>query len=139
MNRRHPWWAWTGLYAGVIALTWPQWAALADATGFGVVQALPGITDHAAINATVTLPVGVTAYQVLAVTVLVARHGGRGVAHLAAWSAGALGLFGAVAPVLVRHGCGASVAVALSTVVSVLPVVLLGAAVLLLHHKEVPR
>jgi putative effector of murein hydrolase LrgA (UPF0299 family) len=124
VNRRHPWWAMAGLYAGVVGVAWPQYAELAAVTGFPV---------------PITLPIGITAYLLLCVHLLVTRTGSRAVQRLATWTAAALGVFGAVAPALIGHGHTDIVAVAVATVVSILPVALLGAAVHLTSRKEVRK
>src|SRR5215213_4866498 len=57
----------TGASAGTA--TWSGWVGLGELTGFGVVHPLPGIWDDLTVNTAVTLPIGVEAYAMYALSV----------------------------------------------------------------------
>ncbi len=62
---------WPLLLIGAAAgtATWSGWVGLGQLTGFGVVHPLPGIWDGATLNTAITLPIGVEAYAVYALSV----------------------------------------------------------------------
>jgi hypothetical protein len=118
--------------------TWSGWVGLGELTGFGVVKPLPGIWDDFQINTAITLPIGVEAYAIYALSIatsdpkrMPARV--RTYAWVSAAAALVLGMAGQIAYHLMSAD-GVKVAPAwVTAVVSSLPVLVLGAASLLWH------
>ena len=116
---------------------WSGWVGLGGLTGFGTIHPLPGIADGVTLNTAITLPIGVETYAAYALNVWLAGH------HLTArarrfakWSAlGALAL-GALGQVVFHVMTAAGVTAApwpITTLVSCLPVVVLGCGAALRH------
>jgi hypothetical protein len=117
--------------------TWSGWVELGRMTGFGKVALLPGIADNLQLDTAITLPVGVEAYAMYAMYAALAPASlSASTRRFAAWSAaGALGLgmAGQVAYHLL-HAAGRPTAPwEITTLVSCLPVLVLGMAGLLAH------
>jgi hypothetical protein len=70
---------------------WGGWVDLGQMAGFGDVNLLPGLTDKAVINLSITLPVGLEAYASYAIYVWLSLDEAKDEAlrRFAKWSAGA--------------------------------------------------
>ncbi|ONI73450.1 hypothetical protein ALI144C_42595 [Actinosynnema sp. ALI-1.44] len=142
---RHPMSGWPVvlLAAPAFVAIWSGWVGLGELAGFGMVRPLPGIADGFAINSAITLPIGVEAYAAYALRVWLATGVGANnrARRFAKWSAiGSLvlGMCGQVAYHLMA-AYGVTVAPwGITTVVSCLPVVVLGfgAALAHLQHRD---
>jgi hypothetical protein len=151
---------WPLLLIGAAAgtATWSGWVGLGQLTGFGVVHPLPGIWDSATLNTAITLPIGVEAYAVYALSVATDTRPLTTVGRRYAWvsSAGALilGMAGQIAYHLMDAKAVGTAPWWIVAMVSCLPVLVLGAASLLWHltakdveagpsepvpHEAVPR
>lgn len=119
------------------AAVWSGWVGLGELVGFGVVHPLPGIWDDAEINTAITLPIGVEAYAVYALSAATGTSTVNRVARRFAWissvSALLLGMAGQVAYHLMAADGYASAPWPIVAGVSCLPVVVLGAASVLWH------
>jgi hypothetical protein len=117
--------------------TWSGWVGLGTLTGFGVVHPLPGIWDGLTLNTAITLPVGVEAYAVYALSVATDARPLSERARRYAWGSAAaallLGMGGQIAYHLVDAAGAARAPWWVVALVSCLPVVVLGAASLLWH------
>lgn len=117
------------LPAGVA--TWSGWVGLGEKTGFGVVKPLPGIFDAFEINTAITLPIGVETYAAYALGTWL-THSSRispATRRFAKWSAiGSLllGMLGQVAYHLLEVYGTALAPWQVTTIVSCLPVLVLG-------------
>lgn len=132
-----------GLIAAVMLISlsafvavWGGWVGLGRMVGFGPVNLLPGIGDGLVVDLAIALPLGIEAYAAAALWVAVGglvRGKGRWFAGLSAGIALGLGAFGQATYHLLEVQ-GITVAPDWVIVfVSVLPVVVLGAAGVLLH------
>jgi hypothetical protein len=116
---------------------WGGWVGLGRLTGFGPIQLFPGIWDGASINSAITLPIGVETYAAFALRVWLsgATRSGRA-REFAKWSAfGSLGL-GMAGQIAYHLMSAAGVTRApwpITTVVSCLPVIVLGCGAALAH------
>ncbi|MFS8103713.1 ABC transporter permease [Lentzea alba] len=122
---------------GAFVAIWGGWVELGKLTGFGEITPLPGIADSWTINSAITLPLGMEAYAALALQVwLSGRTRSDKARSFAKWSAlGALvlGAGGQVAYHLMK-AAGMTVAPwQITTVVSCLPVIVLGFGAALVH------
>ncbi len=130
---------WPLLLIGAAAgtATWSGWVGLGQLTGFGVVHPLPGIWDGATLNTAITLPIGVEAYAVYALSVATDTRPLTTVGRRYAWaSAGAalmLGMAGQIAYHLMDAKAVGAAPWWIVAMVSCLPVLVLGAASLLWH------
>jgi hypothetical protein len=130
---------WPLLLIGAAAgtATWSGWVGLGQLTGFGVVHPLPGIWDGATLNTAITLPIGVEAYAVYALSVATDTRPLTTVGRRYAWaSAGAalmLGMAGQIAYHLMDAKTVGMAPWWIVAMVSCLPVLVLGAASLLWH------
>ena len=117
---------------------WSGWVGIAQKTGFGLVSPLPGIWPSVHLDTAMTLPVGVEAYAAYALRAWLAREqaiSGR-TRRFAKWSAifsFALGMAGQVAYHLMAQAGMARAPWAITTVVSCLPVLVLGMGTALAH------
>jgi len=116
---------------------WSGWVGLGELTGFGTVHPLPGIADHFSINTAITLPIGVETYAAYALNIWLTGHTHTPRARrFAKWSAlGALTL-GALGQVTFHIMTAAGMTTApwpITTLVSCLPVVVLGCGAGLRH------
>ncbi len=120
------------------AEVWSGWVGIAQKTGFGLVSPLPGIWPSLHLDTAITLPVGVEAYAAYALRACLARDqviSGR-TRRFAKWSAicsFALGMAGQVAYHLMAQAGMARAPWAITTVVSCLPVLVLGMGTALAH------
>ncbi len=116
--------------------TWSGWVGLGELTGFGPVKPLPGISDWT-INTAVTLPIGVEAYAAYALHAwLSARGASEHTRAFAKWSAlGSLllGMLGQVGYHLLAQTGATAAPWQVTTVVSCLPVLVLGMGAALGH------
>jgi cytochrome bd-type quinol oxidase subunit 2 len=116
---------------------WSGWVGLGGLTGFGSVHPLPGIADGFSINTAITLPVGVETYAAYALRAWLS--GGRVPARArryARWSAIGSLLLGAAGQVIYHLMTAAGVTAApwpVTTLVSCLPVAVLGMGAALAH------
>lgn len=130
---------WPLLVIGASAGTavWAGWVGLGELVGFGVIHPLPGIWDAAQINTAITLPIGVEAYAMYALSVATTTAPITAVARRFAWisSAGALilGMAGQVAYHLMAADQMDTAPWPIVAAVSCLPVVVLGFASVLWH------
>lgn len=123
------------LPAGVA--TWSGWVGLGEKTGFGVVKPLPGIAD-VEINTAITLPIGIEVYAAFALGAWLSSRPGisTGTRRFAKWSAFAalaLGCVGQVAFHLLEVAGWPTAPWWITTLVSCLPVLVLGAGAALGH------
>ena len=117
---------------------WSGWVGIGQMTGFGVVRPLPGIADSVHMNTAITLPLGVEAYAAFALrawlgaSVAVSTRTRR----YARWSAiGSLvlGMAGQVAYHLLTQSGTSRAPWEVTTLVSSLPVLVLGMGTALAH------
>jgi len=120
------------------AEVWSGWVGIARLTGFGVVPLLPGIWPSLHLDTAVTLPVGVECYAAYALRAWLA--GGHAVSdrtrRFARWSAicsFALGMAGQVAFHLMDQDHVTRAPWGVTTLVSCLPVLVLGMGTALAH------
>lgn len=126
---------------------WGGWVGLGRLTGFGPIELLPGIWDGLTINSAITLPIGVETYAAFAMRVWLSDSTGPGrVRTFAKWSTFgslALGMAGQVAYHLMTAAGVTRAPWPITTLVSCLPVVVLGCGAALAHllhtarHQEV--
>jgi hypothetical protein len=137
MSRRR--WPLLAIGASAGTATWSGWVGLGELTGFGVVHPLPGIWDDLTINTAVTLPIGVEAYAMYALSIATSPRPLAARVRRYAWASSAaalaLGMAGQVAyHVMTSHGGADDQAPWwVTALVSCLPVLVLGAASLLWH------
>jgi hypothetical protein len=117
---------------------WSGWIGIAQRTGFGLVSPLPGIWPSLHLDTTITLPVGVEAYAAYALRAwLSGRHEvSPRTRRFAKWSAicsFALGMAGQVAYHLLAQAGTERAPWAITTIVSCLPVLVLGMGTALAH------
>jgi hypothetical protein len=120
------------------AEVWSGWVGIAQKTGFGMVPLLPGIWSSLHLDTAVTLPVGVECYAAYALRAWLA--GGPAVSdrtrRFARWSAIcslALGMAGQVAFHLMDQDHVTRAPWGITTLVSCLPVLVLGMGTALAH------
>jgi len=120
------------------AEVWSGWVGIAQKTGFGVVPLLPGIWSSIHLDTAVTLPVGVECYAAYALRAWLA--GGHAISdrtrRFARWSAicsFALGMAGQVAFHLMDQDHVTQAPWIVTTLVSCLPVLVLGMGTALAH------
>ena len=126
------------LAAPAAAEVWSGWVGIAQKTGFGLVSPLPGIWPSLHLDTAITLPVGVEAYAAYALRAWLARDQAISdrTRRFAKWSAifsFALGMAGQVAYHLMAQAGMARAPWAVTTVVSCLPVLVLGMGTALAH------
>ena len=126
------------LAAPAAAEVWSGWVGIAQKTGFGLVSPLPGIWPSLHLDTAITLPVGVEAYAAYALRAWLAREQAISARtrRFAKWSAicsFALGMAGQVAYHLMAQAGMARAPWAITTVVSCLPVLVLGMGTALAH------
>jgi hypothetical protein len=120
------------------AEVWSGWVGIAHMTGFGMVPLLPGIWSSLHLDTAVTLPVGVECYAAYALRAWLA--GGPAISdrtrRFARWSAicsFALGMAGQVAFHLMNQDHVTRAPWGITTLVSCLPVLVLGMGTALAH------
>ncbi|MGL5826281.1 MAG: hypothetical protein ACRCYU_15935 [Nocardioides sp.] len=114
---------------------WSGWVGLGRLCGFGVVQPLPGIADSFEINTAVTLPIGMEAYAAYALRVWLTSTSPAAVrfARRSTIAALTLGAAGQVVYHLLIAAGATSAPVAVTALVAVLPVAVLGMGATLAH------
>jgi hypothetical protein len=115
---------------------WSGWVGLGTLTGFGPVHLLPGIADGIVVNSAITLPIGVEAYAAFALRVWLSEAStvrARRFAKRSAIGALVLGAAGQVAYHLMSAAGITKAPWVVTTLVSCLPVVVLGCAAGLAH------
>jgi hypothetical protein len=117
---------------------WSGWVGIAQKTGFGLVSPLPGIWPTLHLDTAITLPVGVEAYAAYALRAWQVRDSAisartRRFAKWSAISSFALGMAGQVAYHLMAQAGMARAPWAITTIVSCLPVLVLGMGAALAH------
>ncbi|NIL59172.1 ABC transporter permease [Salinispora arenicola] len=115
---------------------WSGWVGLGGLTGFGVVHPLPGIWDSLSLDTAITLPIGVETYGAYALYVWLSGRVPPRARRFAKWSAIASLLVGALGQVAYHLLVAAGVTVApwwITTLVSCLPVAVLGMGAALAH------
>ncbi|MEU8312922.1 ABC transporter permease [Micromonospora sp. NPDC049033] len=115
---------------------WSGWVGLGGLTGFGVVHPLPGIADSVSLNTAITLPIGVETYGAYALYVWLSGRVPPRALRFAKWSAiGSLvvGALGQVAYHLLVAAGWTSAPWWITTLVSCLPVAVLGMGAALAH------
>jgi hypothetical protein len=120
------------------AEVWSGWVGIAQKTGFGLVQPLPGIWPSLHLDTTVTLPVGVEAYAAYALRAWLATDPWisprtRQFAKRSAICSFLLGMAGQVAYHLLAQAGQARAPWTITTIVSCLPVLVLGMGTALAH------
>jgi hypothetical protein len=126
------------LAAPAAAEVWSGWVGIAQKTGFGLVSPLPGIWPSLHLDTSITLPVGVEAYAAYALRAwLSGEHTvSARTRRFAKWSAifsFALGMAGQVAYHLLTQAGAARAPWPITTIVSCLPVLVLGMGTALAH------
>ena len=126
------------LAAPAAAEVWSGWVGIARKTGFGLVSPLPGIWPSLHVDTAITLPVGVEAYAAYALRAwLASDHAvSARTRRFARWSAicsFALGMAGQVAYHLLAQAGVTRAPWAITTIVSCLPVLVLGMGTALAH------
>jgi hypothetical protein len=120
------------------AEVWSGWVGIAQKTGFGLVSPLPGIWSSLHLDTTITLPIGVEAYAAYALRAWLATDPwiSTRTRAFAKWSAicsFALGMVGQVAYHLLVQAGETRAPWGITTVVSCLPVLVLGMGTALAH------
>jgi hypothetical protein len=125
------------------AAVWSGWVGLGGLTGFGLIQPFPGIPvlDGIALDTRITLPIGVETYAAYALYVWLSGAAPRSAKRFAMWSAIGSLIFGAAGQVAfhLMEAWGMTVAPwQITTIVSCLPVAVLGMGAALRHlvHAE---
>jgi hypothetical protein len=117
--------------------TWSGWVGLGGLAGFGPIALLPGIVDDFQVNTAITLPIGVEAYAAYALGAwLSSRPLQATTRRFAMWSAlGSLllGMLGQVAYHLLTNAGVDRAPWQITTLVSCLPVLVLGMGAGLFH------
>lgn len=129
------------LAAPAFVAIWSGWVGLGERTGFGVVQPFPGIAylDQIHLNTAITLPIGVETYAAYALRVWLAGAANDRAREFARWSAIvslALGASGQVAYHLMVAAGIEHAHWGITTLVSCLPVAVLGMGVALAHLQN---
>jgi hypothetical protein len=130
--------AWPVLFLALPAFVaiWSGWVELGRLTGFGVVHPLPGIANDVRLDTAITLPIGVETYAAYALWVWLSARAPRRARRFAKWSAIGSLIFGAAGQVAFHLMVAASVTAApwqITTLVSCLPVAVLGMGAALAH------
>jgi hypothetical protein len=122
---------------------WGGWVGLGRLTGFGPIELLPGIWDGLSINSAITLPIGVEAYAAFAMRVWLSDSAGTERAReFAKWSTFGslvLGMAGQIAYHLMTAAGVTRAPWPITTLVSSLPVVVLGCGAALAHLLHAAR
>lgn len=128
------------LAAPAFVATWSGWVGLGELAGFGVMHPLPGIWDDASINTAITLPIGVETYAAYALGAwLSGKRWSAATRRFARWSALAslaLGMAGQVAYHLLTVRGYTHAPWWITTLVSCLPVLVLGMGAALGHLRR---
>jgi hypothetical protein len=123
------------VFPAMVAI-WAGWVGLGSLTGFGVVHPLPGIADHFTLNTAITLPVGVETYAAFALRVWLSGRVPVRAKRFARWSVVsslAVGALGQITYHLMTAAHVTSAPWPITTLVSCLPVAVLGMGAALAH------
>jgi hypothetical protein len=120
------------------AEVWSGWVGIAQKTGFGLVRPLPGIWPSLHLDTAIALPIGVEAYAAYALRAWLVRDPAISARtrRFARWSAIcslALGMAGQIAYHLMAQAGMTRAPWAITTIVSCLPVLVLGMETALAH------
>lgn len=122
---------------------WGGWVGLGRLTGFGPIELLPGIWDGLTINSAITLPIGVETYAAFAMRVWLSgstrSERAREFAKWSTFGSLALGMAGQVAYHLMTAAGVTQAPWPITTLVSCLPVVVLGCGAALAHLLHTTR
>lgn len=122
---------------------WGGWVGLGRLTGFGPIELLPGIWDGLTINSAITLPIGVETYAAFAMRVWLSdstrSQQAREFAKWSAFGSLVLGMAGQVAYHLMSAAGVTHAPWPITTLVSCLPVVVLGCGAALAHLLHTAR
>jgi hypothetical protein len=126
------------LAAPAAVAVWSGWVGIGQMTGFGEIRPLPGIWNSLHVDTAVTLPIGVEAYAAFALRAWLTRNSAVSdrTRRFARWSAIAalvLGMAGQVAYHLLTQAGVTRAPWEVTTVVSCLPVAVLGMGSALAH------
>ncbi|WP_028193368.1 hypothetical protein [Salinispora pacifica] len=138
-DRRPMVWPVVLMALGAFVAVWSGWVGLGKLTGFGKVDLLPGIVEPgswATIDSAITLPIGVEAYAAYALYVWLSGRVPPRARTFAKWSALgslAIGALGQVAYHLLVAAGVESAPWWITTLVSCLPVAVLGMGAALAH------
>lgn len=136
-KNHHSRWPLFAIGASAGAAVWSGWVGLGELVGFGVVHPLPGIADDFTINTAITLPIGVEAYAMYALSVATSGRDLPDRTRRYAWTSAVvslvLGMGGQVAYHLMEASGMTSAPWQIVAAVSCLPVAVLGAASVLWH------
>jgi hypothetical protein len=126
------------LAAPAAVAVWSGWVGIGQMTGFGEIRPLPGIWDSLHVDTAVTLPIGVEAYAAFALRAWLTRNSAvsdrtRRFARWSALAALVLGMAGQVAYHLLTQAGVTRAPWEVTTVVSCLPVAVLGMGSALAH------
>ena len=126
------------LAAPAAAAVWSGWVGIGQMTGFGEIRPLPGIWNSLHIDTAVTLPVGVEAYAAFALRAWLSSSPSisdrtRRFARWSSIAALALGMVGQVAYHLLAQAGMKRAPWEVTTLVSCLPVLVLGMGSALAH------
>jgi hypothetical protein len=126
------------LAAPAAAAVWSGWVGIGQMTGFGEIRPLPGIWNSLHIDTAVTLPVGVEAYAAFALRAWLSSSPSisdrtRRFARWSSIAALALGMAGQVAYHLLTQAGMTRAPWEVTTLVSCLPVLVLGMGTALAH------
>jgi hypothetical protein len=124
------------LAAPAFVAIWSGWVGVGVLTGFGPVHPLPGIASGFTINSAITLPIGVETYAAYALRVWLSGTGPMRAQRFAKHSAIAAFVLGGLGQIAYHLMTAAHLTVApwpITTVVSCLPVVVLGFGAALAH------
>ncbi len=132
------------LAAPAFVAIWSGWVGLGERTGFGVVQPFPGIAylDGIHLNTAITLPIGVETYAAYALRVWLAGAANDRAREFARWSAIVSLVLGGLGQVAYHLMVAAGIEHAhwgITTLVSCLPVAVLGMGVALAHLQNAPE
>jgi len=139
-GRRQPLRSWPLLVlaAPAAVAVWSGWVGIGQMTGFGEIRPLPGIWDSLHLDTAVTLPIGVEAYAAFALQVwltgnAVVSNRTRRFARWSALAALGLGIAGQAAYHLLSQAGMNRAPWEVTTLVSCLPVLVLGMGSSLVH------
>jgi hypothetical protein len=127
------------LAAPAFVAIWSGWVGVGVLTGFGPVHPLPGIANGFTINSAITLPIGVETYAAYALRVWLSGAGPVRAQRFAKRSAIAAFVLGGLGQIAYHLMSAAHLTVApwpITTVVSCLPVVVLGFGAALAHLQD---
>jgi hypothetical protein len=127
------------LAAPAFVAIWSGWVGVGALTGFGPVHPLPGIASGFTINSAITLPIGVETYAAYALRVWLSGAGPARAQRFAKRSAIAAFMLGGLGQIAYHLMSAAHLTIApwpITTIVSCLPVVVLGFGAALGHLQN---